>query len=170
MALNNHVKWCKNNLKRHPFCFLCERRGGGSAGRWESVKTASYICTELKRLHKCGVWKWRSHGCLLGHSSRPEFVFPGPEFGCQADRGVLGFRPTPASQERLRAAQGLRVWKSIQADCLLCVYCWPTGGHARPSRCFQLGSHKQSMLPSLPWGLLCLSPPRPPGRVAKAPD
>lgn len=54
MALNNHVKWCKNNLKRHPFCFLCRRRGGGSTGIWESVKTASYICTELKR--RSQVW------------------------------------------------------------------------------------------------------------------
>lgn len=49
MALNNHVKWGKSNLERHPFCFLCKRKEVGIVGRWKSVKTASSICTELKR-------------------------------------------------------------------------------------------------------------------------
>ena len=44
-----------------------------------------------------------------GHSSRPEFVFPGPELRCQAGGGVLGFLPSLASLGRLQAAQGLRV-------------------------------------------------------------
>lgn len=26
------MKWGKNNLERHPFCFLCKRKEAGAAG------------------------------------------------------------------------------------------------------------------------------------------
>lgn len=63
--------------------------------------------------------------------------------------GVLGFLPTRRARGRPQAARGLRVWKSIPADYLLCVCLLPAhGGHTGPSRCFQL-----AMPPGPPWGL-----------------
>lgn len=105
MALNNHVKWYK---KRHPFCFLCKSSGGGQCREMEICKDSLLHLHGIKRKFtsvgsgsgSLTTASASSSGILATPPS--EFVFPGPEFGCQAGGGALGFHPTL----RARAAAG----------------------------------------------------------------
>lgn len=154
-----------------PFLFSLQEEGKGQRREMGICKDGLLHLHRIKKTFtSVGSGSGAPTSASSGTPAAPSLFFLGLSLDVRRMKGSWDFAPPwRARRGRGRAAQGLRVWKSIQADCLLCVYCWPMGSHARPSRCFQLGSHKQSMLPSLPRGLLCLSPPRPPGRVAKAP-
>lgn len=144
MTLNNPVKRCKSNLKRYRFCFLCKRKEGGWVGRWKSVKTASSICTELKRSSQvCGleVTLPRLLPLPWGTPAAPGLFFLGLSSDVRQAEGSWDISPP---REQGEAAGGLG--SACLGKCSDCVYSGcldspraavPGGPDAsRRSRCF----------------------------------
>lgn len=65
MALNNHVKWHKHNLRRHPSCFLCKRKEGGQCRGVKICEESPPSAQNYKEVPKCGAQKWFPQDCLL---------------------------------------------------------------------------------------------------------
>lgn len=95
MALNNHVKWYKNNLERRPFCFLCKRREGKQCREMEICKDS---LLHLHRIKKTFTSVGPGSGSLMTASSSgtlaaPSLFFLGLSLDVRRVEGFWDFSP-----------------------------------------------------------------------------